>query len=83
MYTVVFKKSAEKQFHALPEKLRERVLAALQGVSADPFHGKKLHGDWAGRYSVRVWPYRIVYTIEKEVVTVTIVAIAHRKDVYR
>lgn len=59
------------------------MLDALQGLRADPFYGKKLHGDWLGHYTVRVWPYRIVYTIEKAVVTVSVVAIAHRKDAYR
>lgn len=83
MYHVVFKKSAEKQFHDLREKDQKRVLVALRAVAADPFQGKKLQGKWDGRYAVRVWPYRIVYAIDRGIITVTVVSIAHRKDVYR
>ena len=83
MFRIAFKKSAEKQLRDLPERQRERVFDALEAVSADPFQGKKLHGEWLGHYSVRVWPYRIIYTIDKDVVKVTVVTIAHRKDAYR
>ncbi len=80
---VVLKRKAEKQFARLPEKDRRRVFAALQGLREDPWQGKKLQGELSGLYSLRVWPYRIVYTIERKIVTVTIVAIGQRKDIYR
>ena len=44
---------------------------------------KKLGIDLKGYYAVRAWPYRFIYRIEKEIVTVTVVAIGHRKDVYK
>ena len=83
MYTVIVKKKATKQFQKLQEKDRTRVLAALQALRTNPFAGKKLDRDLVGHYSVRVWPYRIIYSIDKNIVTVTVVAIGHRKDVYR
>jgi mRNA-degrading endonuclease RelE of RelBE toxin-antitoxin system len=55
----------------------------LQGLRENPFAGKKLQGELFGLYCLRVWPYRIIYTIEKRVITVTVVAIGQRKDVYR
>lgn len=83
MYTVIIQKKARKQYDKLMEQDRIRVVRALQGLREDPFDGKKLNGDLDGYYAVRVWPYRIVYTIERNIVTVTVVAIGHRKDVYQ
>lgn len=83
MYIVVLKKRAEKQYGKLPEHDRWRVLLALQGLRQDPWQGKKLKSDLKGLYTIRVWPYRIIYTIERRMVTVAVVAIGHRKDVYR
>ena len=81
MYTVVLKRRAEKQYNALPAKDRAMVLAGLQGLREDPFSGKKLQGDLFGLYSLRVWPYRIIYSVQKRTITVTVVAIGQRKDV--
>ena len=83
MYVVVLKKRADKQFERLPDRDQTRILLALQSLREDPFSGKKLDGDLDGFYVIRIWPYRIMYIIEKKIVTVTVVAIGHRKDVYR
>jgi mRNA-degrading endonuclease RelE of RelBE toxin-antitoxin system len=45
--------------------------------------GKPLTGELAGLWSARRGEYRIVYSIERRVVTVTIVRISHRANVYR
>lgn len=82
MYTVIMKPKAEKQLSKLQRKDQERISAVIDSLGEDPFIGKKLEGDLDGYYAVRAWPYRIVYEIERKIVTVTIVAIGHRKDVY-
>jgi len=43
---------------------------------------KKLHGS-EHTYRLRVNDYRIIYEIQQHIVTVQIVRIRHRKDVYR
>ncbi len=83
MYHVVLKKQAHAQYAKLAAKDKRKILAALQGLRLDPWMGKKLQGPLSGLFSLRVWPWRIIYTIEKNIVTVTVVAIGNRKDVYR
>ncbi len=48
------------------------MLSALEGLREDPFAGKKLQGELYGLYSLRVWPYRIIYSIEKRIIKVTV-----------
>lgn len=83
MYHVVLKRNAAKRLESLPEKDRQRVLSVLAGLRADPYQGKKLQGELSGLYSLRAWPYRIIYEISKKTIAVTVVAIGHRKSVYR
>lgn len=45
--------------------------------------GKPLLGELAGLRAARRGQYRIVYTIREEIITVTIVRVAHRRDAYR
>ena len=81
-YQVLFKANARKDLKALPEKDQYRVLAILPLLASNPFVGKKLKGQHANEYAMKVWPYWVVYRIFKQIVTVVIVRIGHRKDVY-
>ena len=52
-------------------------------LSESPYDGKKLIGNLSDFYRLRVGDYRIVYSIDEDIVTVEVVKIRHRKDVYR
>jgi mRNA interferase RelE/StbE len=83
MYRIEIEPRARKEIRRLPIKDQDRVFAVFEELSKSPFSGKKLGGVHDGVYSLRVWPYRILYTIDRQVVLVTIVRVAHRKDAYR
>ncbi|HAI98920.1 TPA: type II toxin-antitoxin system RelE/ParE family toxin [Candidatus Peribacteria bacterium] len=82
MYAVVLKKRAEKDIAALRRKDQQRVLAVLAVLRENPFAGKRLQGDYEGAWSLRVWPYRIIYTVYRETVTVVVLRVGHRQGVY-
>jgi mRNA interferase RelE/StbE len=82
-YRVFVVERAQKETLKFPKKDQQRIAKAITSLETDPFRGKQLHGDFEGKWSLRVWPYRIVYTIEKEIVTVTVLRIGHRQGVYK
>ena len=45
--------------------------------------GKPLRGELADLWSARRGQYRVVYAIRDDIVTVTVVRVAHRQDAYR
>ena len=71
-----------KDLRDLPKDDRGRAALAILGLAADPHpHGvEKLKG-YDYTYRVRTGDYRIVYEIVGE--EVTVIAVRHRKDVYR
>ena len=83
MYVVEVKKKAMKEIQTLPKKDQQRIIAAFDVLRENPFAGKKLEGEYEGARSLRVWPYRIIYTIYKNILTVVVLRVGHRKDVYR
>ncbi len=83
MYRLEIKKKAMKEIHALPAKDQQRVLAAFDVLAEDPYAGKKLEGRYKGAWSFRVWPYRILYTIHQNILTVSVLRVGHRQGVYR
>lgn len=83
MYKVKIKKKAMKELLRLPEKDQERVIKAFDLLRENPFAGKKLHGDAEGSWTLRIWPYRIIYIVQQDIVTVTVVRVGHRQGVYK
>jgi mRNA-degrading endonuclease RelE of RelBE toxin-antitoxin system len=60
------------------------VLETLDAIAENPRRlGKPLMLEHEGRYSARRGPYRIIYDIDDEQHLVRVVAIGHRRDVYR
>ena len=72
------KPKARKNFNKIPEPYRSRLIATLDEIVANPYHAKALSGDRKGEYSVRVWPYRIIYRIYKQELVIVVVEIDHR-----
>jgi mRNA interferase RelE/StbE len=84
-YRVQIKPSAAKEIEAIDaQKDRQRVVARIQALGDEPrpFGYEKLSGQ-NQRYRVRVGVYRIVYTIEDDLLLVLVVKVGHRRDVYR
>ena len=71
-YQLRLKPSAEKELNKLPQKDYYRALAALSVIARDPFAGKKLEGKRKGQWSMRIWPYRIIYSIYKKELLVVV-----------
>jgi mRNA interferase RelE/StbE len=82
-YKVFFKKSVEKDFKNIHKADLRRIIKLVGSLAENPRPAgcEKLTGQ--ERYRVRQGRYRIVYSIENSDLTVWVVKVAHRKDVYR
>lgn len=75
---------AARNLEQLPARYANAVIEALGAIAANPQRlGKPLRFALSGRWSARRGPYRINYSVDDETRTVTVLAIAHRADVYR
>lgn len=81
-YQIILKPSALKELKKLENKDQNKIFRALNHLSLDPYSGKKLSGKYEDFYSIRVWPFRIIYTIVKKEKTIVITKIGHRQGVY-
>ena len=79
----VFKKSVAKDLRQIPNKDVERILERIDSLANDPrpVGVEKLTGD--DKFRIRQGNYRILYAIDDDVITVTIVKVGHRRDIYR
>lgn len=82
-YKIFFKKSVEKDFKLIPKKNLKKILDRIEALAEDPRPSgcEKLTGQQ--RYRLRQGRYRILYSIQDDELTVWVVKIGHRKDIYR
>lgn len=84
-YEIVFKKSALKELQALPPRVQQKIIDAVQLLSLNPYTEllqiKKLKGA-ESVYRIRIQDYRVIYHIDKTVIKVTVIKIGHRREVY-
>jgi mRNA interferase RelE/StbE len=86
MYQVLLAPPARRALElTLPVAVAHAAWEFIRGPLAENPHrvGKPLHGDLEGLWSARRGSYRVVYSIDDEVITIVILRIAHRRDAYR
>jgi len=82
-FEIYFKESVEKDFRTIPKKDLRKILDRIEALSQDPRppgHEKLTEQE---RYRVRQGLYRIIYSIQDKELTIWVVKVGHRKDVYR
>jgi len=82
-YSLEVRKSAVKEIAALPKTACRAIVDKIQALATEPRPrgSEKLSGD--DKYRVRHGDYRVVYEIDDANRRVTIVRVAHRREVYR
>ena len=82
-YQIKILPAAEKSLAKLPKKMQVRIQGVITTLASNPLPpvAKKLVG--RDSYRLRVSDYRIVYSIHENILTVKVVSIGHRREVYR
>jgi mRNA interferase RelE/StbE len=83
-YSVEFTSAAAREIRKLPKIIRTRLLDDIELLSADPRpHGAKKLVSTRSAWRLRVGDHRVIYDVADDVLTVTVVRAAHRREVYR
>lgn len=85
-FTVKISDYALKQLSKLDKPVQRLILNWLnkhiEGTDNPRMKGKGLVGDHSGEWRYRVGDYRIIADIQDEIVTVLVIAVGHRKNIY-
>ncbi len=82
-YEVRIKASAEREMDRLSANVAHRIAKAILSLETSPRPRgcKKLRGRI--EYRLRAGNYRILYVVDDVARTIEVIAVGHRKDVYR
>ena len=83
VYSIFFRESVRKDLAGIPRRDLQRIIDRIAGLAVDPRPAgcEKLSGQ--ERYRIRQCSYRIVYSVQDNELTVWVVTVGHRREVYR
>lgn len=83
-YEIRFERSVDKLYRRLPKNLIVRLDQAILALADDPRPPgcKKLAGE-RDYWRIRVGDWRIIYTIQDDMLLIVVVEVAPRGDAYR
>ena len=82
-YKIEIKQSAVKELNKIPEEDLKKIASEIESLSNNPRPTGCEKLSTLERYRIRQGNYRILYSIEDDILTVYVVKIGHGKDVYR
>jgi mRNA interferase RelE/StbE len=86
VYEMSFSNVARRFLERADRSLRQRLKATLLRLREDPraLPGvKSLHGKFAGHLGCRVGEHRVVYRVNDDERRIVVIAIGHRREIYR
>lgn len=83
MHKVFYTKEARDNISKLDKGLKLRIKKAIERIGENPSIGKRLTHELSELHSYRTGNYRIIYRIYHKQVLILILAIGHRKDIYK
>lgn len=83
-YIVEFSTSAQREFKALERAVQRRIATHIDELARNPIPSgaRKVQGA-PDHYRIRIGDYRVIYRIDGKRLTVLILKIGHRREVYR
>jgi len=81
--TILYTKEAKKNIEKLDPSIRRIIRKAIESLAANPAKGKPLAYDLAGLHSLRTSDYRVIYRIKEKELIIIVIAVGHRKEIYK
>jgi len=82
MYSVAFETEAQKEFLKINSKDQELIASKIIDLKNGNFlNDKSLKGKHKGKFRKRAGNYRIIYLKEHNLLVITVIRVAHRKEV--
>jgi len=82
-YEISVKKSAVKELEDIPKKELQKIINKIKSLSSDPRPQGSQKLSHREQYRIRQGDYRIIYSVQDDELTVHIIKVGHRKEIYR
>jgi mRNA interferase RelE/StbE len=82
-YTIVLSEKVQKILNNFSDSIAEPILDAIAALGRNPRPTGYIKLKGRDAYRIRIGNYRIIYEIVDDKLLIYIIAVGHRKDIYR
>ncbi len=83
MFKIIIPKVTFKELEKIDSENQKLVFSKIKDLESGVFtNDKALKGKHNGKFRKRAGNYRIIYLKENDILVITLIRIAHRKEVY-
>ena len=83
-YKVEISKSVRKKdLPSIPKADVVKIVKRIESLADNPFHEGVIRLKGREEWRIRQGDYRILYVVEPEIVTVFVIKVGHRREIYR
>ena len=83
MFKIIIPKAAFKELEKIDKQNQKLIYEKIKDLKNGNFSGdKSLKGQYKGKFRKRAGNYRIIYLKENNILVITLIRIAHRREVY-
>jgi mRNA interferase RelE/StbE len=83
-YSLSWKSSAERELRKLPPPIIDRLVALAESLRSNPYpNGATKMVATQNTWRLREGEYRMIYKVVSNILTVEIIRVGHRREVYR
>ena len=83
MYKLIIAPQAQRELKKIPKRYQYSIRLLLRELKENPSIGKKLRRELAGKFSIKVGVYRIIYKVNEENKIIYVSTAGHRSTVYK
>ena len=83
MFKLIIAPQAQKELKKVPKRYHYSIRLSLKELREDPFIGKRLGRELAGKFSIKIGVYRIIYKVSEKDKTIYVSTAGHRSTVYK
>jgi mRNA interferase RelE/StbE len=82
-WKIEYNKEAVRNLEKISTLEKNKIFKGIEEFRKNPDLGKQLVGPLKGLRSLRIGNYRVIYKKEMQIITIIVLAIGHRKNIYR
>lgn len=82
-YTILLTKKARKQLDKFSDNIADPILKAIAGLEREPRPSGAIKLKGREGYRIRIGNYRVIYEIRDQELIIDVIALGHRKNIYK
>lgn len=81
-HAILYTPAAARMIRKLSPEIRGVCKNAIEHIAGNPYAGKLLQKPLHEFRSFRTESYRIIYQVQEKKITIIVIAVGHRRDIY-